>query len=96
MFFITRNQLMPPIAKLTPEQAAVAFVLGESIQTSAGDPARAGEAIRVVGTNPFIVGSEGAEGNRFYDLVRENDVDAYLQRRGLSTGASGRRVLISG
>lgn len=73
---------MPPIGRLTTEQAAVAFMLGESIQTSAGDPERAGEAIRVVGTNPFIIGSKGDEGNRFYDLLRENDVGAYLMNTG--------------
>jgi len=33
-----------PVAKLTPEEAAVAFMLGESVQTSAGDPSAAGES----------------------------------------------------
>jgi phosphoenolpyruvate carboxykinase (ATP) len=87
VFFITRNPAMPPIAKLSPEEAAVAFMLGESVQTSAGDPDSAGEAVRVVGTNPFILGSEGAEGNRFRDLVAELDVEAYL----LNTGSVGDR-----
>ena len=82
VFFITRNPLMPPVARLTPEQGAVAFMLGESIETSAGDPERAGEAVRVVGTNPFIVGSEGEEGNRFHELVRDNDVESYLINTG--------------
>ncbi|AXR78173.1 phosphoenolpyruvate carboxykinase (ATP) [Natrarchaeobaculum sulfurireducens] len=85
VFFITRNPLMPPVSKLTDEQAAVAFMLGESIETSAGDPSRAGESIRVVGTNPFIIGSEGQEGNLFYDLVGELDVDCYV----LNTGYLG-------
>ncbi|MFW5938400.1 MAG: phosphoenolpyruvate carboxykinase (ATP), partial [Halanaeroarchaeum sp.] len=85
VFFITRNPLMPPIAKLSPEEAAAAFMLGESIQTSAGDPDRAGEAIRVVGTNPFITGSKGEEGNRFRDLVAELDVECFL----LNTGEVG-------
>ena len=85
VFFITRNPLMPPVSKLTDEQAAVAFMLGESIETSAGDPSRAGESIRVVGTNPFIIGSEGQEGNLFYDLVDELDVDCYV----LNTGYLG-------
>ncbi|WP_049925100.1 phosphoenolpyruvate carboxykinase (ATP) [Halopiger goleimassiliensis] len=85
VFFITRNPLMPPVAKLTPEQAAVAFMLGESIETSAGDPSRAGESIRVVGTNPFIIGSEGEEGNVFYDLVSDLDVECYV----LNTGYLG-------
>ncbi|MFW5918592.1 MAG: phosphoenolpyruvate carboxykinase (ATP) [Halanaeroarchaeum sp.] len=85
VFFITRNPLMPPIAKLTDEQAAAAFMLGESVQTSAGDPDSAGESIRVVGTNPFIIGSEGEEGNRFYELLRDLDVDAFL----INTGTVG-------
>ena len=85
VFFITRNPAMPPVARLPPESAAVAFMLGESIETSAGDPSRAGESVRVVGTNPFIVGSEGEEGNRFRELVSELDVDCYV----LNTGCVG-------
>ncbi|MFC6718219.1 phosphoenolpyruvate carboxykinase (ATP) [Natrialbaceae archaeon GCM10025810] len=82
VFFITRNPLMPPVAKLDEKQAAVAFMLGESIETSAGDPSRAGESIRVVGTNPFIVGPEGEEGNGFYDLIERLDVDCYAINTG--------------
>ena len=82
MFFITRNPVMPPIARLDDQQAAVAFMLGESIQTSAGDPDAAGESIRVVGTNPFIIGPEGEEGNRFHDLVAANDVDCFVINTG--------------
>lgn len=85
VFFITRNPLMPPVARLTPRQAAVAFMLGESVETSAGDPDAAGESTRVVGTNPFIVGPEGAEGNRFHDLVAANGIDCFL----LNTGHVG-------
>lgn len=82
VFFITRNPLMPPVAKLSPAAAAAAFMLGESIQTSAGDPSRAGEAIRVVGTNPFIIGSEGREGSRFLNLVRSNDIQCFVINTG--------------
>lgn len=85
VFFITRNPLMPPIARLTPAEASVAFMLGESIETSAGDPDRAGEAIRVVGTNPFIIGDEGREGNRFYSLLSTLDIDCFV----LNTGRIG-------
>lgn len=87
VFFITRNPVMPPVAKLSPEEAAAAFMLGESIQTSAGDPSKAGESIRVVGTNPFIVGSKGEEGNRFRDLVADLGVDCYV----INTGHLGDR-----
>ena len=82
IFFITRNPTMPAIARLSNEQAAAAFMLGESIQTSAGDPDAAGESIRVVGTNPFIIGPEGEEGNRFYDLIDANDVETYVINTG--------------
>lgn len=85
LFFITRNPLMPPVARLGPDEAAAAFMLGESIETSAGDPSKAGESIRVVGTNPFIVGPEGEEGNRFRDLVRDLDVECFV----LNTGHLG-------
>ena len=85
IFFITRNPAMPPVAKLTPEEAAVAFMLGESVQTSAGDPNSAGESTRVVGTNPFIIGSEGGEGNRFRDLINNLDVGCFV----LNTGRVG-------
>jgi len=85
VFFITRNPLMPAVARLDDDQAAAAFMLGESVQTSAGDPDAAGERIRVVGTNPFVVGPAGAEGNRFRDLVAANDVECFL----LNTGSVG-------
>jgi phosphoenolpyruvate carboxykinase (ATP) len=87
VFFITRNPVMPPITRLSPEAAAAAFMLGESIQTSAGDPSKAGDPVRVVGTNPFIVGPKGEEGNRFRDLVADLDVDCYL----INTGCVGSR-----
>jgi phosphoenolpyruvate carboxykinase (ATP) len=85
VFFITRNPLMPPVARLSEAQAAAAFMLGESVETSAGDPEKAGDRVRVVGTNPFIVGPEGEEGNRFRELIRDNDVECFL----LNTGTVG-------
>lgn len=74
IFFITRrNTILPIVSKLTAEQAAAAFMLGESVETSAGNPARAGESIRVVGTNPFIIGDEGEEGLWFYRFLKKNE-----------------------
>ncbi|WP_299233009.1 phosphoenolpyruvate carboxykinase (ATP) [Natronomonas sp.] len=88
VFFITRNPVMPPVAKLSTTEAAAAFMLGESVQTSAGDPESAGESIRVVGTNPFITGPEGAEGNRFRELISDLDADCFV----LNTGYLGERA----
>ncbi|MFB6142863.1 MAG: phosphoenolpyruvate carboxykinase (ATP) [Halorientalis sp.] len=87
IFFITRNPAMPPVARLDADEAAAAFMLGESVQTSAGDPSKAGESIRVVGTNPFIMGPEGEEGNRFRDLIADLNVDCFV----LNTGSVGGR-----
>lgn len=86
--FITRRMtVLPLVSKLTPEQAAAAFMLGESVETTAGDPRRAGESVRVVGTNPFMIGSEAEEGNWFYDFLKNNEgkVQSYL----LNTGGVG-------
>lgn len=87
ILFITRRyDIMPPVVRLSPEWAAAAFMLGESIETSAGDPTQAGKALRVVGTNPFIVGSYTDEGNMFLSILRENpDIQCFI----LNTGHVG-------
>ncbi|MBN2025811.1 MAG: phosphoenolpyruvate carboxykinase (ATP) [Actinobacteria bacterium] len=97
--FITRRQdVVPPIAKLSPEFGAAAFMLGESIETSAGDPTMAGRAIRVVGTNPFIVGSEAEEGNIFLSILRRNpDIDCYMINTGqvgATEGLAGENITV--
>jgi len=88
VFFITRSPLMPAVTKLEPTEAAAAFVLGESVRTSAAGEDAAGETVREVGTNPFLIGSPGEEGNRFLDLVESIGADSYL----LNTGMLGGRV----
>lgn len=87
IFITRRNTVVPIISKLTIEQAAAAFMLGESIETAASDPTRIGESVRVVGTNPFIVGDPAEEGLWFYDFLKQNKdkVQCYL----LNTGGVG-------
>jgi phosphoenolpyruvate carboxykinase (ATP) len=93
VFITRRNDIVPVCARLTSEQAAAYFMLGESIETSAGDPTRAGQAKREVGTNPFIVGSEAEEGNRILRILRENpDMQAYI----LNTGSIGAKAGFAG
>lgn len=86
-FITRRNTVLPIASKLSSAQAAAAFMLGESIETSAGDPRKIGESVRVVGTNPFIVGSEAEEGNIFYDFIQKygDKVRCFL----LNTGGVG-------
>ncbi|UCC69644.1 MAG: phosphoenolpyruvate carboxykinase (GTP) [Armatimonadota bacterium] len=88
LIFITRrNTVVPVVSKLNAQEAAAAFMLGESIESSAGDPRRAGDSVRVVGTNPFIVGDQADEGNWIYDLLQTHGdrVQGYL----LNTGGVG-------
>jgi phosphoenolpyruvate carboxykinase (ATP) len=87
--FITRRKtIVPPIARLNPEQAAAFFMLGESVESSAGDPTQAGKPLKVVGTNPFIIGPFEEEGNRFLEILRSNPkIECYL----LDTGYFGAR-----
>nr|MDO8134007.1 phosphoenolpyruvate carboxykinase [Candidatus Njordarchaeum guaymaensis] len=92
VFFITRRNTVVPIAsKLTAEQAAAAFMLGESIETSGSDPRRAGESVREVGTNPFIIGDEAEEGNRFYEFIKKHEDKIQLYQ--LNTGGVGEIML---
>jgi phosphoenolpyruvate carboxykinase (ATP) len=101
MFFITRrNTVVPMASKLNLEQAAAAFMLGESIETSGSDPKRAGESVREVGTNPFIIGDEAEEGNRFYEFLRKNKakIQCYLLNTGgvgeiIGNDAEGNRIV---
>ncbi len=91
MVFITRhNEIIPPVVRLSQEWGAAAFMLGESVETSAGDPAEAGKQRRVVGTNPFIVGSEEEEGNLFLKILRHNPhMQCYLLNTGQVGGLTG-------
>ncbi len=86
-FITRRNTILPPVARLTPAEAAATFMLGESVHTTGSDPTRAGESIREVGTNPFIVGDEAAEGNRFYEFISNHPEKIHCYQ--LNTGGVG-------
>jgi phosphoenolpyruvate carboxykinase (ATP) len=95
--FITRRpDILPPVARLGPEWAAATFMLGESVETSAGDPNEAGKSLRVVGTNPFIVGSRTEEGNMFLEILRANpDIQCFILNTGVVGGmVSGQKITV--
>ncbi len=86
IFLTRRDTIIPPVAKLSNEQAAAFFMLGESMGSAASDVSP-GKPRRVVGTNPFIIGSKDEEGNRFYEIISANPhLDCYF----LNTGTIGR------
>ena len=97
MLFITRrHDIVPPIVRLTREWAVAAFMLGESVETSAGDPSEAGKALRVVGTNPFIVGSHSEEGNVFLSILQQNpDIQCFVINTGHVGGVDrGQKITV--
>lgn len=68
-FITRRNTIMNFAQRLTPIQAALAYLWGESSHSYASNPAKAGESVRTVGTDPFIVGSRGQKVNHFYRII---------------------------
>ena len=86
LFILNRNaNIIPAVARLTREQAATYFMLGETEGTSAGGAAEAGKSLRVPGTNPFWWDEESSMGNRFLELLDTCDLEVYL----LNTGRVG-------
>lgn len=94
IIFITRRKdIVPPVVKLNPAQALDAFMLGESIETSAGDPTKAGQSKRCVGTNPFIMGPEIEEGLKLKEILQNNpDMECFI----LNTGSVGAKADFEG
>jgi phosphoenolpyruvate carboxykinase (ATP) len=68
-FITRRNTIMPFAQMLTPEQGVLAYLFGESTLSFAANPLRAGESVRIVGTDDFIIGSRARKVNRFYNIV---------------------------
>ena len=68
-FITRRNTIMSFAQELTPAQAVLAYLWGESTHSYASQPHRAGESVRIVGTDPFIIGSRAKKVNRFYEII---------------------------
>ncbi len=86
LLILNRNEnIIPSVAKLSQEQAAAYFMLGETTGTSAGGAAEEGRFVRVPGTNPFFPLPHGLQGNRLLDLLATHPIETYL----LNTGRVG-------
>ena len=70
LILITRGPLIPAISKLTPEQAAALMVLGQAMESSAGDPAQAGKIRSEFFYDPFISGDLAEHANVFYEIIK--------------------------
>ncbi len=80
---LNRNDnIIPAVAKLTQEQAAAYFMLGETQGTSAGGKEEMGKALRVPGTNPFFPLLHSMQGNRFLELLKSHPIEVFLLNTG--------------
>ncbi len=86
LLILNRNEnIIPAVARLSQEQAAAYFMLGETTGTAAGGAAEEGKFLRVPGTNPFFPLPHGLQGNRLLELLETHPIDTYL----LNTGRVG-------
>lgn len=68
LILITRGPLIPAISKLTTEQAVALMVLGQAMESSAGDPTSAGKIRSEFFYDPFIAGDKAEHANIFYEI----------------------------
>ncbi|MHB8513533.1 MAG: phosphoenolpyruvate carboxykinase [Actinomycetota bacterium] len=83
------NNIIPAVARLSPEQAAAYFMLGETMGTSAGGKDEAGKAMRVPGTNPFFPLPHGNQGTRLLELLKTHPIQVFLLNTGWVGGGDG-------
>lgn len=97
-FITRRNTIMSFAQRLTATQAVLAYLWGESTHSYASQPARAGESVRIVGTDPFIMGSRAKKVNRFYDIVMnlEDKFPGKISYFQYNTGGMGEIIEKSG
>ncbi len=70
LIIITRGPLIPAISKLTREQAVALMVLGQAMESSAGDPTKAGTIRSEFFYDPFVAGDLAEHANIFYEIVK--------------------------
>ena len=69
LILITRGPLVPAIAKLTLEEAVAFMVLGQAMESSAGDPTRAGKIRTEFFYDPFVAGDRSQHANILYEIL---------------------------
>ena len=90
LLILNRNEnIIPAVAKLSQEQAAAYFMLGETTGTAAGGAAEEGKFLRIPGTNPFFPLPHGLQGNRMLELLASHPIETYLLNTGRVGGKDG-------
>ena len=86
LILITRGPSVPAISKLSAEEAAAFMLLGQAMESSAGDPTQAGRIKSVFFYDPFVAGDRAEHVNIFYDIIKaQKNMSFYL----INTGGVG-------
>lgn len=86
---ITRGPIIPAISKLTLEQAVAFMVLGQAMESSAGDPTQAGKIRNEFFYDPFVAGDRAEHARIFYEILKGlPHIDYYL----INTGGAGEGI----
>ncbi|UCE16690.1 MAG: phosphoenolpyruvate carboxykinase (ATP) [Candidatus Bathyarchaeota archaeon] len=86
LILITRGSLIPAISKLTLKQTVALMILGQAMESSAGDPTQAGRIRTEFFYDPFVAGDRAEHANRFYGILRGLHHMSYFL---LNTGGVG-------
>jgi phosphoenolpyruvate carboxykinase (ATP) len=82
IIILTRNPLVNVISALTPEQATMQFIYGESIESTGGNPEDAGKFKREIFLDPFLTGNRLEHAMIFYEILCRNRINCYLANTG--------------
>jgi len=70
LILITRDPIVPAISKLTAQQAVAFMILGQAMESSAGDPTKAGRIRSEFFYDPFVAGNRAEHANIFYEMLQ--------------------------
>ncbi len=89
LFMVRDYTAVPIVSRLTPEQAAVAFMLSESIDAAGGEQ-QSGQPSGGIGASPFVIGDAAVDCNLFLDILRSHGdkIECHM----LNTGGVGEIV----
>jgi len=96
LILIARGPLIPAIARLTAEQAVALMILGQAMESSAGDPTQAGKIRSEFFYDPFFAGDKAEHANSFYKILRGLHHMKYflINTGGVGEGARYKKITV--
>jgi len=94
LVLITRGPIIPAISKLTLEQTTALMIVGQALESSAGDPTKAGTIRSEFFYDPFVAGDRAEHANKFYEILKRlPHINYYLLNTGwIGEGSRYRQI----